>query len=751
MRRPSTLIAFLHALLLGGLIFAVHALPAGARDVDSGEQNPSAVDSTLKVGLVLSGGGAKGFAHIGVLKVLHEHGIPVHVVTGSSMGAMVGGLYAAGYEPARIEEIALDLDWQAFFDDRYKRSSGDLGTYISSRDTWLISFPLEGYRPQLPSGLIDGQNLSLQLYRWTLPWHDTRDFSRLPVSFAAVATDLATGEARTLDSGYLPEAIRASAAIPSIFKPVSYEGRLYIDGGVSRNIPAEDARRLGADLLLVSDVGEPVKPVDSLRTFVDILFQAVGFHQAESDSAQLALADLRIRPDIEAFNSFSYERTAELIRRGEEATRRMLPRIRELLTKGSIAAAPRFPDREILAGDSLRITGLRLEGMDARLARQAEAVVRLSPPETVKYAEIEREVNRLYATDLFSLVTYRLSPDSTTAGGYLLELSVQRNEPDRAVFSLRYDSPYKAALLFGTRLRNRLAWGDQLSAELRLGEILGLAVRYDLPLALRPNLKYHTDLEVFRSPVDIYGGEQRLSTVEVERLALHPSLSMRLADRWRIQAGIRSEFYNLNEEVGNILLLEDSRFLLNGTLRVDLENLDRAYFPGRGQQATLALTGGSRSMGSEMSFAQVLGGWRGALPVFRGFSLQARLTGGHTLNGAPPLHYLFYPGGLSPNPRFPLRQIPLHGYANQQLSGSQMVAAGASLQWETGKELFLQAGWNAARVSAEWDWSLKAGDFRHGYFLGFGAQTLLGPASVVLSSPDLRGGYALALSVGYTF
>ncbi|MDZ7772958.1 MAG: patatin-like phospholipase family protein [Balneolaceae bacterium] len=753
MRRPSYPFTHLPFLLLAGLMISVLALTADAQDDRSGEQRGSGSpgDSTITIGLALSGGGAKGFAHIGVLKVLQETGIPVHVVTGSSMGAMVGGLYAAGYEPARIEEMALGLDWQALFDDRYKRRTGDLGTYVSSRETWLLSFPLERYRPQLPSGLIDGQNLSMLLYRWTLPWHGTRDFTRLPVPFAAVATDLATGKPHTLATGYLPEAIRASAAIPTIFKPVSYGGRLDIDGSVSRNIPAEEARRMGADMLLVSDVGEPVKPVDSLRTFVDILVQSVGFRQAESDSAQLALADLRIRPDIEGFDSFSYLRTGELIRLGEEAARRMLPQIRELLEGRSPAPAPgqTIPEPDIR--DSLRITRLRLE----RYRPQACPAGGICPPPAsprswpTTILKARSTVSTRRTSSAWSPIACSLIPPRRAATCWNSPCSrTNLTAPSSAcVMTVPTRPPCCSERACAT------AWPGATSFRLNCawGRYSAWPPATTCPLSCSPLCRFHTDLKVYRSPIDLYGGGERLSTVEVEAAHPSPSLSLRLAQSWRMQAGVQAEFYNLNEAVGNILLLEGSRFQLNSIIKIGLNSLDRTNFPGRGHQAVLALEGGSRSLGSENSFLQLLGNWRAALPLWRGLTLHARLAAGHTLGGSPPLHDLFYPGGMSTNPRFPLRQVPLHGYANQRFGGRQMLAAGGSLQWEVGRELFLEAGWNAARVSAEWDWSLKSGDFRHGWFLEFGAHTLLGPASVVLSSPDLQGGYALALSVGYTF
>lgn len=713
-------------------------------------QEPTGEPSSGKIGLALSGGGAKGFAHIGVLKVLEANDVPIHVVTGSSMGSIIGGLYAAGYAPERIEELILELEWQTLFNDSYRPDSHDISSFASTRENYLLSLPLENRRPRLPGRLIEGRNLSMQLYRLMLPWHGISDFSRLPVSFAALATDLETGKARRFDSGYLPEAIRASAAIPSVFKPVVIDGRPYIDGGVTRNIPVEDARALGADHVLISNVGEPVKPVDSLKTFVDVLFQAIGYHQLESDSVQIPLGDIHIRPDIEAFDSFSYDDAAALIERGERAARALLPEIFALLDSVKTRDPPERPDPRPDYDKPLRITEVNYRNADSRLARKANAVLGIRPPEKLSYSNLERRISRLYDTELFSQITYRLISDPGE-GGHQLNMKLNHSEPDRGLFSFRYDTPYKASLFFGARFRHTFTWGDQLLAELRLGEVMGISARYDLPMTLKPALDLHGDVDLFRSPIDLYEGYDRLSTVEVEQLEFLPALSAYPARAWNLKIGLRSEFYNLNEAVGNVLLFEDTRYMLNGVLQAGFNNLDRPHFPRRGMRMQVLAEGGSDRILSSRSFGQLLLHWEFALPLADGVGLNGGLYGGHTVAGEPPLHYRFYLGGATTNPRFPLRQLPLLGFDTQQLSGSGMAAARANLRVHLGSDFFLGASWNTGHTGERWNRDLTELDFRHGWGISLGTLTLIGPAEITVSSPDMRHRFRVNLSVGYTF
>lgn len=703
----------------------------------------------IKIGVALSAGGAKGFAHIGVLKVLEEENIPVHIITGSSMGAVVGGLYSAGYSTEQIRDIALSTDWQVLFNDNLKPSSRDLSTFISTRDTYLLSFPIVNKRPQLPAGLVGGQNLSMLLYRLLLPYHDIEDFSTLPVSFAAIATDLSTGKARRFETGYLPEVIRASAAIPTIFKPVTIQDGQYIDGGVARSIPVEDAREMGADLVLASNVGEPVKPLDSLNTFVDILFQSVGFHQIESDSVQVDLADFYVRPDIEEYDSFSYDNVDGLIRRGEEATRAIIPQIKAALDSLHAARTPDRPNVNF-ENPTFTIAGVNYQNINSRLLRQVEHVLDFKLPQQLTYSDIERKVNRLYSTGYFSLISYRLREDPTADNGKILFLGFTNARSNRLGISMRYDSRYKASLLFGLQLRNLLGWGDRFTADIRLGEILGVSTHYDMPIFLKPSIKIHTDMELNRSPIDFYTNGERLTRVEVERVSFLPSFSLHFKSV-ELQAGLRAELYDLNETVGENLFFVNDHFLFNGAASLIYNGLNRSYFPTRGQRLTVTAETSSERFLSETTFSQIVAEWRTALPLYDGVELRTRFIAGQSSTPELPLHYRFYQGGLIENPYFRERQSTLWGYALQQLSGSSLAAARASLQFHLGRDIYLQTGWNAAHLSEARSWKPGEFEFNHGYGVSIGALTLAGPVNLSISTPNFTDNYAIKVDIGYSF
>ena len=717
------------------------------------QQDSISADTTrndsIKLGLALSGGGAKGFAHIGVLKVFEEEGIPIHRISGTSMGAIVGSLYAVGYTPKEIEEIALSTDWNILFNDSYRINPQNISTSVSSKDTYLVTFPFNGKRLSLPTGLIDGRNISMMLYRLMLPYHDVQNFTELPIPFAAVATNLSNGHAHTFTSGYLPDAVRASIAIPTIFKPVKIGDNTYIDGGVARNIPIEDVQQLGADLTIASDVGEPVKPVDSLDTFVDVLFQSVGFHQQESDQLQKKKTDFYIRPDIKKFSSFSYDRAEAIIKQGEEAARQIVPKIKEYLSENP-AAPDQFKAINPQTGDSLLISDISFTNIEGLLKKQTQLAFDLDTPANLTLSQIEQKVNRLYESGFYNQISYRLQEQSSSPGNKLV-LEFQKKEQDFAGFSIRYDSQYKAALLFGASFSDNIFWNDRLQLKLRAGEVLEAQTDYQVPLTLAPVSQVNMGIDFQRSPIDFYSQNQALSTINVENLTFRPSASVRFFDRTDVEIGLEAEFYNLNQAVGNTLVLGNTNFLLKPFAKLSYNTLNRPYFATRGQSFNIKSMISNESWGSISSFFQSSGQWKGTIRVFKNFNFTNSVFAGYSSTNNLPLHYNFYLGGLTQNPVFKLRQQPFQGHATQQLRASNVIAWQSDLQYQLTNNIFLSGGIDIAHLSDNWTFNFTKNRLEFGYGISVGAITIIGPIKLSLSTPNFSEGYALKIDVGYNF
>ena len=277
-----------------------------------------------KIGLVLGGGGARGASHVGVLKVLEENHIPIDYIVGTSMGAIVGGLYASGMSPGEIEENFKSVDWGDLFTDRLSekelsfRNKGDRRKFID------LELGLKNGKIVFPKGIISGHKLSFLLKSMVSPAATTKNFDLLPIPFRAIATDIETGEEVILKYGNLAEAIRASMSIPGVFTPVEIDGRILVDGGAINNLPIDIARQMGADIIIAVDVGMPLAKRDELDSALDITMQVIGImtqQNVDEQIAQMRQKDILIRPDLGHITTADFSKVAETISLGEEKAR----------------------------------------------------------------------------------------------------------------------------------------------------------------------------------------------------------------------------------------------------------------------------------------------------------------------------------------------------------------------------------------------------------------------------------------------
>lgn len=283
-----------------------------------------------RIGLVLSGGTAKGLAHIGILKVLEEEKVPVEYVTGTSMGSIIAGMYSVGYTPKEIEEIATSMDWMGLFSDKIERKDkGAIRNSIEDKNSTVV--PMKNFMPKLPSGVIGGKTASQRLNELFYGALRIQDFRKFPRKFAAVATDLESGEGVMIDKGSIATAIRESLSLPSIFAPIRDGKRLYVDGGVVRNLPVQDVKVLGADYTIGVNVGDGfTKRDESKMNLIDVISDTTTIAGRQEVERQIRMLDLYMKPDLEKFESYDFLKVKEIISAGEKIARENIDEIRKL-------------------------------------------------------------------------------------------------------------------------------------------------------------------------------------------------------------------------------------------------------------------------------------------------------------------------------------------------------------------------------------------------------------------------------------
>ncbi len=700
-----------------------------------------------RIGLALSGGGAKGFAHIGVLKVLEEANIPVDLVAGTSMGAIVGGLYAIGYTPEQLENLVLEQDWAGIFDDRPGRA---FVSFEQRKETeqFLLSLPFENGRVQLPSGLITGHGVMMLLARLTQSVHDQYRFEDLPIPFASVATDLETGEAVRFERGYLPRAIRASMAYPSVFTPLKIDGRSYVDGDASRNLPVQDAFEMGASFVIGVDVGASLEPADSLRSLVGVMNQVSSFGKQISNDQQRSMADILIQPDLEGYSVISFEDALEVISRGEEAARAVLPQLRALagaVNRDAVRPEPLAP----LSIDTLLVQDIRIDGLSQAYVRQFEGSLGFSPPIRIQYDELERAISRAYYATSLGELTYRLLPSEDGRGTFLYIEASERSE-QRLRVGLRYQTDNKASLLFSALLSGRIGFGTTLRSDIRFGETLQGLIAYAIPLRTRPRVALRLIGRATREPLNIFEVGRRNASLKVRNVEAEALFTSTFVNNSRGTLGVRTEFYNYGQDVGRVDSLMNNTVLLTGVARFNLETFDRPAFPRTGYLLSLEAEGVPEQFGFP-AFGRYVLNWEARRPLHARWTLASQVVLGRARGKDLPLHHRFYLGGATQFRNLYRRQFPVLGYALHELAGRNAQAVSLGLQYEVSKNIYAKVDWNAARVGNTWRWRIRPDEFKAGYGLTAGAITPIGPIELTFMGQTLEGPFTTNLNVGYVF
>jgi len=705
-----------------------------------------------RIGLVLSGGGARGGAHVGALKVLEELRVPIDAIAGTSMGAVVGGLYASGMSAQEIERLLLSLDWQDAFSDRMPRR--DLGFRRKQDDrNFLVRYALgidsNGFK--LPTGLIQGQKLAQVLRAATLPVAEIRDFDRLPVAFRAVATDLTTGDEVVMRAGDLVTAMRASMSAPAVFVPAERDGRLLVDGGLTQNLPVDVARQMNVDILIVIDVSFPLYAREELTSPLEMTLQASAImirSRTLEQRAKLQAQDVIIDPILGSLSSADFARVAFAREAGERAARASEERLRPLALSAE-AYSRYLAERNPRATPTPTIQFVAVDAASKRYEPRVRELLREQVGKPLDKDKVERNVAELHALDLFQSVDYAVADRDAERG---LEFSLRRKSwgPNYVRIGLNIEddfegnSRYNAAARFIATELNALngEWltdlqiGDESRVYSEFYQPLGYAHRYFIAPHLGADVR---NLEV-RDPIS-----GRISDYRVrENLAgLDVGRELRNWGEWR--AGIFRGASSSRVRVGDITLPQQN-FSSGGVFaRLSYDRLDSVFFPRYGQQFTLEWTGQRPAMGADRTSDRAeVGGL--AAHSFGKNTLIVSANAGVTLNAQTYPQDYFQLGGF----------LNLSGLHIGELAGPQY-GVGRLLYYRkvgSGVGVFQMPFYLGASAEAGNVWQqrrdMSLNDLRKNGSLFIGADSILGPIFLGAGA-DTSGNTAFYLSLGRTF
>ena len=564
-----------------------------------------------KIGLVLSGGAARGLAHIGVLKALDEQGIHIDAIAGTSMGAVVGGLYAAGYTPKDLERIALGLDWQQALSDSPPRVDVPFRRKQDDRDFLVkqkLSFRDDGSLG-LPLGAIQGQNLTMLLESLLVHTSGTRDFDKLAIPFRAVATDIATGEKEVFDRGHLPQAIRASMSIPAVFAPVEVDGKLLVDGGMVDNIPVDVARRMGVDVVIVVDIGNPLLERKQLTTVVDMLNQSVTLMTRKNSEAQLATLkpdDVLIQPPLSGYSSTDFGRVPQLIDAGYRATSILATRLaalRKPRDQEAVALAEaRTPDERTPVIGSIRVEN------DSKVGDEViRHYIRQPLGQPLDLERLQSDMSTLYGLDYFDQVQYRVVREKD-GNALVIHALGKRSGTDYLRLGLNLSDDLRGDSTFNVGASYRVNGINRLGAEwltrLQIGDQQELYSEFYQPLDA--GSRYFVAPYLFNEArnVEATDNDDPIAEYRLERYGYGLNLGRQIANNGEIRLGVAQAFGKADVRVGQ-QDLPDFHFNEGyAELKYSFDTMDNVDFPREGEDIQAGYREHTPSLGDDDRYRQ---------------------------------------------------------------------------------------------------------------------------------------------------
>jgi NTE family protein len=720
---------------------------AGGAEAREPKAALAASPASPRIGLALSGGGARGLAHIGVLKVLDELRVPVHCVTGTSMGSIVGGTFAAGVSPVQMDEAVRKTNWDEVFNDRPPRQEISIRRKADDyRTLFAPEFGVKGGSLVLPKGILAG--ISIESYFRVLTGQaGATDIQTLPIPFRAVAADITTGEAVVLDKGSLSRAMRASMSIPGAMAPVEIGGRLLVDGGIANNLPIDEARKLCGDVVIAVNISTPPLEREEISSALSVSLQIVnllGKSTVDQQLKNMRDRDVLISPDLPGISAGSFELAADAIRRGEEAARAMANRLKRYsVTPEQYAAlrAQRTTEKKPLGA----VDEIRFEGLQRTNPAVLRSLVRSRPGEPLSEEGIAADLRRIYGRGDFESVDYSFEQET---GKRVLVITPTEKSwgPDYLRFGLALATDFTADSAFNAQVSYRRTWLNRLGGEwltsVQVGNSSHLATEFYQPIDEAGRFFAAPYAALGRSSRGVFQGDKRVAEYDVQDRLAGLDGGVVFDTRSEVRLGPLWRHLDAKVDTGSPVLPDLKETTAGINARLFSDSLDSAFFPREGYRAIARAYFAETGLGSDRSYKRLDGLFQSVLS-WRAHTASVLLVGGTDLDSNMPAYEAFTLGG-------PLR---LSGFRLDEFAGRRM-AFGRIMYYNRvvplpellGSGVYLGASLEAGRVERRFDNLPDVGTVYAGSIFA-GADTFIGPVYLGLGWGE-RGHVGVFLLVG---
>lgn len=719
----------------------------------------------LKVGLVLSGGGAKGFAHIGALRAIEEAGVRIDYIGGTSMGAIMGSLYASGYKSHQIDSIFKTVDFEVLLRDKIPRKTTSFNTKRDA-EKYALQLPFDNFKIGLPSALSKGQNVYNLLSRLLFHVRDIDDFGNLPIPFLCMATELETGNSILIENGYLPKAALASGALPSFFNPVRYEGRLLIDGGVKNNYPIDEIRAKGMDIIIGIDVQDDLKTEEEIKSGIDVLLQITDYQIMNNINEKIEKTDVYISPAVSNYTVLSFDDGQAIINEGYAKASTKLSILKEIanhqnnVTSGDITFS-KITDRYVKT--------IEIEGITNYSKSYILGKLKIDPPVVVTPYEFIDGLNNLSATKNFNRIDYEITEDEegNTALRFDLEESPSQNT---LRLSTHYDDLYKTSVLIGFSRKRLLTDNDNFSFDF----IIGDNIRYDLNYFIDRGYQWSfginssfNSFEIDVPAVTVFGSATEgtvLNTVALDYRDITHQLYVESIFKRNFLAGGGIEFKSLRqftETISDVVNSDDSRTTfengdyLSAYTYIDYDSYDNGFFPSNGVKFNAdahwyVSNSGQNSNFDNFLITQASMGY--AFSISEKFSMNSTVNGGFKLGDKSTPFLDFWLGGYGY--KVFNNFTSFYGYNVLSVRGNSFLKVESTLNYRLFSKNYLQLFGNIGTIGEDifdnGDWTNLL-NFK-GIGVGYGLETMIGPIEIKYTHPLTQDSDGVWLiSGGYRF
>jgi len=606
-----------------------------------------------KIGLVLGGGGAKGAAHIGVLKVLEEQKIPVDYIAGTSMGAIVGALYASGLSAGELEKVITAIDWADVFSGDPNRVDID---YRRKREDFehltKLSVGIKDGKLVTPKGLIKDQKVNVLFETLMLHTSEIDNFDKLPIPYRAVAADLETGEMIVLKGGRLADAARASMSVPGAFPPIEMNGRLMIDGGIVRNLPIDIVRGMGADIIICIDVDKPLETRKELGGSFTILNQMIDIMMKKNVREQtktLGPQDVYINPVLGALGSGDFDKAAEIARLGEKAAREKIDSLKRYSVSDSeYAAFTAHHHREVLKEVKINSVKIEMTGETNISPVVVQSRLSIKPGDTVDIEKLKHEAEIFYGTGDFERVDLDVK---RRQDGYDLVVKAREKSwgPNYLRLGIALESDFKGSSGYNILVDYTRRWINSLGAEwktqVNLGSPTGIYSEFYQPLSVSRLFFISPHVEWKQNPVDIYDGHDRVAEYRITSYEGGLDFGIQPWMYGEARVGVQFGKFRASSISGDIDLPSDN--ITRGAIVVQgrLDQLDNVNFPNKGYLAQFRSISSLKALGSDDDYNKVQGTILGAFTV-RKQTVLASFAAGSYIGKKLPFYDTLTLGGI---------------------------------------------------------------------------------------------------------